>query len=160
MTWLVDDRGEWAVEDPNSVDTAVWLTSNGHRITAEQCPEYRAFCRDMAAIGFEAGLTMLQRAYGIADDGFLSDASDNDQAFERLKALTDADFYTFVRVAFTLRAGFVDRLEHLAHRWQQQRDDHPEKAIGVEAFKLITTFRRYFGLAERGRRGPGVIRAN
>jgi hypothetical protein len=159
MTWLVDQNAEWSVLDLDSADTLVWLERDGHRIDAAQCSAYRAFLRDMAAIGFEAGLTLLQRAYGIEGDSYV-DESNDDQALMRLQALSDDDFYTFVRVAFTLRAGFIDRLEHLAHRFQRQRDDHPEKAVGVEAFTLITAFRRYFGLAERGRRGPGLIHAN
>lgn len=153
MTWLVDEDGSWSVEDPKSLDTAVWLTLDGHRIDALQCEGYREFRRNMMAIGSQAVVRVLIEAYREPFEGFGWIESADDQALAEIADRYLAAVHVFIRAGFVLRDGWIDRLEMDTRLLLKHREGTEEKTLGREAFRVINDCRQRFGLGWRGTGG-------
>jgi hypothetical protein len=146
----------WHIVDDTSASTSVRIDG----LDALMWPVYHQARRDFVSIGSDAVVSLINERYGGDDTDFEDTIAADADAFYRLVAMSLDDFVACVRIGFVLRDGWVDRLEHDAHCWQQRRDDNAEKSAGVEAQRLITRLRGRFRMAERGRRGPGLIRPN
>jgi hypothetical protein len=156
MQWMVNEHGEWSIEDPNSVDTAVWFNFDGHRVDALQHADYREFRRLMNAIGSEAVARVLSEAYREPFEGFgWIECAADERAIGQLDTFSLAAVHVFIRAGFTLRDGWLDRLESDTRQWQKAREGTAEKALGREAFDAIKQCRQRFGFGWRGT-GGGV----